>query len=68
MPIGSSIACMRKRDRCSAYRILEAPRGEGVTEPLDARLACKVAGPADRTGFSPDRSVIEVRGQYGTAA
>lgn len=36
-----------------------------VTEHLDARLACGVAELADRTGFSPDRSVIEIRGQCG---
>ena len=36
-----------------------------VTEHLDARLACDVAELSDRTGFSPDRSVIEIRGQCG---
>ena len=56
---------------CCAPRHAETPVFEictdcgAVTEHLDARLAYDVAQLSDRTGFSPDRSVIEIRGRCG---
>ena len=56
---------------CCAPRHAETPVFEictdcgAVTEHLDARLACDVAELSNRTGFSPDRSVIEIRGRCG---
>ncbi len=36
-----------------------------VTEHLDARLSCDIAKLSDRTGLTPDRSVIEIHGRCG---
>ena len=36
-----------------------------VTEHLDPHLSCDIAKLSDRTGFAPERSVIEIHGRCG---